>query len=63
MRIVALFMWLWVPLCCWGLILVLGMPHVLIEHGWSNCTYLGWGPDWITVPLEGTSCWWIRFFE
>ncbi|MEO0960194.1 MAG: hypothetical protein AAFW01_07995 [Pseudomonadota bacterium] len=75
MRVVALFLWVVVPLGLWLAVWLWGTPHVLWTyryHGPSaygtaprhhiDCTYVGWTGA-RTAPAEKARCPWIRFFK
>lgn len=75
MRIVALFLWVLVPLALWVGIAVFGTPHVIgsytyigpsyqtpADRRYIDCTYYGWTGA-RRVPAISYTCPWIRFFK
>jgi len=78
MRVIALFLWLLVPVGAVAVYHTYGTPHVLwsysfasngsrydlsVPRDYTTCTYLGWGPRLLTVPASGSRCPWVRLFR
>ena len=77
MKVIALFLWLAVPIGGYAIYRTYGTPHLIwsyqfLDNGdrynpyaartYTSCTYVGWGPRTLTVPAVASRCLWVRFF-
>lgn len=77
MRMAALLLWLVVPLGAVTVYQLHGTPHMLWRYSYhetsrpstlvsgriyTSCTYLGWGPQEVSVQASEGRCGFVRFF-
>ncbi|WP_373354481.1 hypothetical protein [Pseudoroseicyclus sp. CXY001] len=77
MRVVALFLWVLLPLGLYGIYATWGTPHIiasymfldngarwdpLADRTYTSCTFIGW-TGVHTVAASNGKCGWFRFFK
>ncbi len=78
MKVIAMFLWLALPVGGYATYLTYGTPHLVwgyrflpngdpynpfADRTYTSCTYVGWGPTTVTVPAIAARCPWVRFFK